>query len=559
MSANHDSLLIDADVREQWKTAILKGDKDQAKALVNDIGESILEIAWISNREHDVCGYAIHHASIRGHQKLVRYLLRKRPSDVNRVANEKRETPLHWAAQQSQFAIINILLEYEADVDIEDADGCTALYFATFARNVRSVEILLTHGANFSKANSKTNESPLDLAINQRYEDIIQVYLDKRISIMELLHDHRVSRNALRALEEQKQKLETRISELENNNQELIHRQKREIELEHKQEKELMKKELEEKYQQMLETLKRESEEKIEKQRVEIEEDQRQRRERQLKQIEEDNDQRMAKQRRDIEQDWKQRMDGMKQEYQQRLERIEQDYKQRIEIIEQHNEQRLEKQRRDMEQDCQQRMNTIEQDNEQRMERLEQDSKQRLAQQRRDIEQDYEQRLAHQRRDIEQDYEQRLAHQRRDIEHDCAQKMDRRLRDNEDEYAYRPDIREKGLRSQTTIEDKVQCDYQETHSNLEISTQSTVIKAVVSLQLEPSTCHSGPIFASNVTTRPRKRKSLQKTGSRGTVIIVIKKLSIISGMPERFPTNQIGKHNLCFFSNEILYLTRGTH
>lgn len=79
----------------------------------------------------------------------VRYILDNCPVDVN-GCNSKGVTPLHEAALDGQFNIIELLLQYNAEVNKRDDDGLTCLDYAVFGGHFECASYLIGKGATVS-------------------------------------------------------------------------------------------------------------------------------------------------------------------------------------------------------------------------------------------------------------------------------------------------------------------------------------------------------------------------------------------------------------------------
>ena len=86
----------------------------------------------------------MHLASACGAAGAVRALVEAGAS-VHRRAGDSDDTPLHLASAAGQVEVVAALLEAGADIDAEDEIGNTPLHVA---RDVRTLEFLLAHGAN---------------------------------------------------------------------------------------------------------------------------------------------------------------------------------------------------------------------------------------------------------------------------------------------------------------------------------------------------------------------------------------------------------------------------
>lgn len=57
-------------------------------------------------------------------------------------------TPLHWAAKVQDVEILQLLLDFGAEVDLQDFEGATPLHIASDTDSFDCVETLIAHGAN---------------------------------------------------------------------------------------------------------------------------------------------------------------------------------------------------------------------------------------------------------------------------------------------------------------------------------------------------------------------------------------------------------------------------
>jgi hypothetical protein len=71
-------------------------------------------------------------------------------------------SPLHAVAQRGQLSLMQLLLEYKADVRVADSQGWTPLHLAARAGNAQKVQCLLSAGAPVAAVNSQGN-TPLHL------------------------------------------------------------------------------------------------------------------------------------------------------------------------------------------------------------------------------------------------------------------------------------------------------------------------------------------------------------------------------------------------------------
>src|SRR3989338_5447490 len=84
-----------------------------------------------------------------GDLKGVKEAVEVQKEDVNQVdATVNRRTPLHWAADFGQTAVIEYLLSKGAKVDAKDAYGITPLLAAVYENHADSVKVLVKNKAD---------------------------------------------------------------------------------------------------------------------------------------------------------------------------------------------------------------------------------------------------------------------------------------------------------------------------------------------------------------------------------------------------------------------------
>ena len=119
--------------------AILAGDFDVLKCvLLMELMEMITEV--------DSEGRTLlHHASINGDIKLVKYLIMS-GADIDATCH-KGQTPLMVATINNHDTIVDVLRENNADVDIVDKDGYTALHHAAKKNSASTTKLLLNYAS----------------------------------------------------------------------------------------------------------------------------------------------------------------------------------------------------------------------------------------------------------------------------------------------------------------------------------------------------------------------------------------------------------------------------
>ena len=103
-------------------------------------------------------------AAINNQLGLAKVLI-QRGADVNKPG----WTPLHYASTRGHREMMRLLLENEAYIDSESANGTTPLMMAAYYASPLSVKLLLEEGADPTLVNS-ANTSALDLALSKDHQ-----------------------------------------------------------------------------------------------------------------------------------------------------------------------------------------------------------------------------------------------------------------------------------------------------------------------------------------------------------------------------------------------------
>jgi ankyrin repeat protein len=111
-------------------------------------------IDWNSLNDRDAAGFLpIHFAAMKGKIAVLRRLIelaKERKQDVkqfvNDAANERKQSPLHWACSKNQLAAAIVLVDAGADPNAPDIDGYTPLVTAVQHDSVPIVHHLSQHG-----------------------------------------------------------------------------------------------------------------------------------------------------------------------------------------------------------------------------------------------------------------------------------------------------------------------------------------------------------------------------------------------------------------------------
>ncbi|MBR0423416.1 MAG: ankyrin repeat domain-containing protein, partial [Clostridia bacterium] len=109
--------------------------------------------------------------------KTVQQIIENNPNFVNAKLPPYGQTPLHYAVDNRRWEIIDLLLQHNANPNIQNNDNKTPLHIATEYADQKMVELLLQHGADPNIQNNN-NDTPLHFAARQtRYLKIMNLLL----------------------------------------------------------------------------------------------------------------------------------------------------------------------------------------------------------------------------------------------------------------------------------------------------------------------------------------------------------------------------------------------
>jgi len=110
----------------------------------------------------------------RGDTFVLRYLLQrdKKEKIMLNARGAWQRSPLHWACANGQINTVEVLIEFGADVNIQDEQRWTPLHFACNNGHKNVVSFLLKNGANISIEDS-FNRPPLHFAKKKSIRDLL--------------------------------------------------------------------------------------------------------------------------------------------------------------------------------------------------------------------------------------------------------------------------------------------------------------------------------------------------------------------------------------------------
>ncbi|KAL5318159.1 hypothetical protein ACEPPN_013218 [Leptodophora sp. 'Broadleaf-Isolate-01'] len=104
-------------------------------------------------------------------------------SDPNAVIGEEEEAPLHIACHRGYTAVVELLLDYGASIDVEDESQNQPLHCAASDGRLDVVRVLIDHGANLT-ARNKDMQIPLHLAAENGYLDVVKMLLKASTAVV---------------------------------------------------------------------------------------------------------------------------------------------------------------------------------------------------------------------------------------------------------------------------------------------------------------------------------------------------------------------------------------
>jgi len=152
-------------------TALFDGDTTIYKLLKeNKINDSVFQHILAMNEDGD----PLHKAAKNGHYNVVELLLEK--GVFVGILDRNGQTPLHRAASNGHLNIAELLIAKNADVNIVSKTGTTPLHLACEVGNVDIVKLLLSHGPKIDVV-AQSGITPLELSIDNGNIDIVEMLL----------------------------------------------------------------------------------------------------------------------------------------------------------------------------------------------------------------------------------------------------------------------------------------------------------------------------------------------------------------------------------------------
>ena len=149
--------------------ASMRNDAAQVRLLVANGGEV--------NAAHGDGMTGLHWAAENGNSEIANILLESE-ADVEAVTRLGAYRPLHLAARQGHTSVIQLLLGASADPEVESTTGSVRpLHFAAASGNAAAVQALMNHGVELNAKESMWGQTPLMFAAAAGRTEVIRVLL----------------------------------------------------------------------------------------------------------------------------------------------------------------------------------------------------------------------------------------------------------------------------------------------------------------------------------------------------------------------------------------------
>jgi len=120
---------------------------------------------------------ALHMAAFHGNSGIVRLLLAKPDTQINRGMADGGYTSLFLASQEGHYEIVKILLKAGADTETA-IQGSTALYVASQYGHPKVVKILLEAGAD-PEATMPDGSTSLRIAVQRGHPEVGKIVIGR--------------------------------------------------------------------------------------------------------------------------------------------------------------------------------------------------------------------------------------------------------------------------------------------------------------------------------------------------------------------------------------------
>lgn len=154
----------------------LLGEHTECAKILLEHGASIYKVnEQLLSRQHDVCSTVFVMAAAFGSYAIVELLL-KFNNNVNERNNHKK-TALHYVCKNENLKLAKLLLEHGADVNAQELSKTTPLYYAIENNNIEMIKLLFAYGAN-ANLPFMDSVSYLQMAVESNNIEIIKLLIN---------------------------------------------------------------------------------------------------------------------------------------------------------------------------------------------------------------------------------------------------------------------------------------------------------------------------------------------------------------------------------------------
>jgi len=135
-------------------------------------------------------GTPLHYAAFCGLHDIAKMLATSYPKDVNSQTIDDASTPLHLTSRKGHVGLVQMLVEYGADVSAQDNDGWTPLHWALCEGHVNVARMLVERGADVT-AQAKDGWTPLHWASSEGHVDEARMLVERGANVSAQAKDGR--------------------------------------------------------------------------------------------------------------------------------------------------------------------------------------------------------------------------------------------------------------------------------------------------------------------------------------------------------------------------------
>lgn len=169
----HSKLLVNIDPQNGWSNlhyAAYHGHYEMCKLLINR-GHDAQDVSLT----HDRCT-ALHLAAQQNHERALHYLAQHLERSID-WPNAEFQTPLMVAVAHGNDPIVNLLLDFGADVEQGDESGTRPLHMAAARGHVKVLRTLVDRGADTATKN-KLGWTPAEYSATPQVKTYLQTLVN---------------------------------------------------------------------------------------------------------------------------------------------------------------------------------------------------------------------------------------------------------------------------------------------------------------------------------------------------------------------------------------------